>query len=803
MHNLKIEFSKFTVVGALNFVFTFILFFLLVKILHVNYLFSLIAVSLLGMILTYSLNHVWVFKPEEQLSFKGRLYKYVFAGLVSIGLNTLTLAYIVENTGFDPFYVQTALIPLIVVFNFSTAKFWSLKPASFHSETRQKPSHYQWLKQMKFQLPLVSLLAFACILWRFAPITPSVFFGDNLLYLLAFKAESCGTKFSQLLTVVCQDKFRPVAAGFILLLFNLFDTSMPYYQLVNRLLQTLSAVIFYLIAYRFSQGRIAVALALTLAVATSRFGAYQVTQVIGPVEGLALPMFLAIIYLIQSTDAQPKSAWQNGGLMIILAFLVIHNHERYIVIAPWLAAVFIIFPHFRQLSVKRLSALLSASIALPIFYIGYKNLILSTPFLVGTERERPKFDFQIIFTHLRQAMHSIFGFNEGPEYLAGVNLASLPWFPSWLLASLILGMFLLSAALGVRNVIVNKASFSSSVWLALRWPVALFILALILLIPPIATTRLEQRWLFAPFILMLLIGAWAVGQQSQRSRVPIWLLLIFLATASISLDSLLLKHFNQIFFVYSSRYAEMVKRDIVDKDPKSSAPLKLLAHPEHCQWSLFGGSFFQIYGGHSRPLECISLNTGAIKDDRQDTQIFAETTPGHLTDVTADWHAKSLAQNHPVLYDFITEFPQGHINDPVHVDTPSGKGALILPWESRLGAENSLTLISGFSYRFDNVRIEPNTHLVFGLSMVYPAKEAMKASVLIDDHQSASQQVLFSQEVIPPKADQKLQFQSISVAIDAYAGKSVTITFVAQPTGNDISSQWLAFSNPKLLLLTH
>ncbi len=130
MNKLKIEFSKFTVVGAINFIFTFIMFYALVKVALLNYLIALVVTSLLGMILTYSLNYIWVFKPEQDLAFRGRLFKYVSSGFLSIALNMLTLRYIVGRTGFDPFYVQFALIPFIVIFNFSTAKFWSLKPSS-------------------------------------------------------------------------------------------------------------------------------------------------------------------------------------------------------------------------------------------------------------------------------------------------------------------------------------------------------------------------------------------------------------------------------------------------------------------------------------------------------------------------------------------------------------------------------------------------------------------------------------------------------------------------------------------------
>jgi putative flippase GtrA len=127
MHKLRMEFSKFTVVGAVNFVFTFILFYLLVKVIQWNYLVSLLAVSLLGMVLTYSLNHAWVFLPEQKLVFRERLFKYILAGMLSISLNLVALDYIVEGTGFDPFNVQIALIPFIVAFNFATAKYWSLR----------------------------------------------------------------------------------------------------------------------------------------------------------------------------------------------------------------------------------------------------------------------------------------------------------------------------------------------------------------------------------------------------------------------------------------------------------------------------------------------------------------------------------------------------------------------------------------------------------------------------------------------------------------------------------------------------
>ena len=121
------EFYKFTVVGLLNFLFTLFSFFVLVEIIKINYLIALAVVSFFGMFLTYTLNYIWVFKLEEKIKFKGRLMRYIFAGFVSVGLNGAILKSLVDWTQFDPFWLQMALIPVVVIFNFSTAKYWTLR----------------------------------------------------------------------------------------------------------------------------------------------------------------------------------------------------------------------------------------------------------------------------------------------------------------------------------------------------------------------------------------------------------------------------------------------------------------------------------------------------------------------------------------------------------------------------------------------------------------------------------------------------------------------------------------------------
>lgn len=127
MHGLKVEVTRFTLVGAVNFVLTFIVFTVMLKVMAMDYLLSLIAAWLAGLFFSYVLNFSWVFMPEETIQFKSRLMKYFLASAVSIVGNVLVLRGIVENTGSDPFYVQLVLIPVIVLFNYLTAKYWSLR----------------------------------------------------------------------------------------------------------------------------------------------------------------------------------------------------------------------------------------------------------------------------------------------------------------------------------------------------------------------------------------------------------------------------------------------------------------------------------------------------------------------------------------------------------------------------------------------------------------------------------------------------------------------------------------------------
>lgn len=119
--------ARFLVVGAANFVVTLAIFYGMLRFFEANYLLSLACAWAIGMLFSYVVNFAWVFKPEERIRFNRRFVRYATAGATSVLLNMAALRLVVDSTGLDPFLAQCALIPLIVGFNYATAKFWSLR----------------------------------------------------------------------------------------------------------------------------------------------------------------------------------------------------------------------------------------------------------------------------------------------------------------------------------------------------------------------------------------------------------------------------------------------------------------------------------------------------------------------------------------------------------------------------------------------------------------------------------------------------------------------------------------------------
>ncbi len=123
----SVELFKYLIVGGLNTILTTIIYFTLLKIFSINYIVALSLSWISGVMFTYALNFLWVFKPENKLCFRGRFSKYFVTYLSSFVFNLVSLHVLVQTYHMDPFLAQVLLMPFIVGFNYLLNKYWSLR----------------------------------------------------------------------------------------------------------------------------------------------------------------------------------------------------------------------------------------------------------------------------------------------------------------------------------------------------------------------------------------------------------------------------------------------------------------------------------------------------------------------------------------------------------------------------------------------------------------------------------------------------------------------------------------------------
>jgi putative flippase GtrA len=122
-----VEIVKYGSTGTLNFLIGLGFYWLLVNIFKIDYRLAFLINWIIGMLITYSLNLIWVFKHQTKLEFKTEFLKFLIIYCSSFLFNFLILQYIVEKYKTDPLFTQIALLPAIVVYNFLGMKLWSFK----------------------------------------------------------------------------------------------------------------------------------------------------------------------------------------------------------------------------------------------------------------------------------------------------------------------------------------------------------------------------------------------------------------------------------------------------------------------------------------------------------------------------------------------------------------------------------------------------------------------------------------------------------------------------------------------------
>lgn len=369
---------------------------------------------------------------------------------------------------------------------------------------------------------LVLLLLFGLFINRHLSIR--ALYGDDL-YLWSFYG--CEDFWSFTFPKVTKGNFRPFYWALSYLEFRLIGPHVHWYARFNVLLNVAIAWVIYFFSRRLSrlarmpQGmRIgqAVGLLTGMLYLQSHFAAYQIAQVLGLLESLALLLALLTLWgLFDYMEGRGTRAYLRACLCF---FLVIFTHERFIALAPlFYLAVITQYLTERRLC-RRFARLRTVELLLPLLilavFFGTRMVVAGEAIPVGTAGTKVQDTFslaQALGFAFSQVAY-IFGVNAGHAIFCGVSFGdSAHWVQglivlSWLCLLLMLVLY------------VRRAWRRGRITPRLIGENLLFICFIALCIGSSSITiRLETRWVYVSYTAALLYLSYMLGEIAKSGAV--------------------------------------------------------------------------------------------------------------------------------------------------------------------------------------------------------------------------------------------------------------------------------------------
>ena len=386
---------------------------------------------------------------------------------------------------------------------------------------------------------LILLLLFGLFINRHLSIR--ALYGDDL-YLWSFYG--CEDFWSFTFPKVTKGNFRPFYWALSYLEFRLIGPHVHWYARFNVLLNVAIAWVIYFFSRRLSrltrtpQGmRIgqAVGLLTGMLYLQSHFAAYQIAQVLGLLESLALLLALLTLWdLFDYMEGRGTRAYLRACLCF---FLVIFTHERYIALAPlFYLAVLTQYLTERRLcrrfapsrsscaasdeipAMNRLGRtveLLLPLLILAVFF-GTRMVVAGEAIPVGTAGTKVQDTFSLAealgFAFSQVAY--IFGINAGHAIFCGVSFADSA---RWVQALIVLSWLCLLLMLVLY---VRGAWKRGRITPRLIGENLLFICFIALCIGSSSITiRLETRWVYVSYTAALLYLSYMLGEIAKSGAV--------------------------------------------------------------------------------------------------------------------------------------------------------------------------------------------------------------------------------------------------------------------------------------------
>jgi hypothetical protein len=265
---------------------------------------------------------------------------------------------------------------------------------------------------------------------------------------------------------------------------------------------------------------------------SSRFLLYDVTQIFGIMELTSIILLLLVFIMVRKHSETRQESYLY--LAALAFFFLYYSHERFQLVA--IACLVYTFLAIRDPWSKAKWGLL---FALPIVLGAATRVVLQMPQFVGTGSVNSLgFDFSTAVNHSFNGILQILGFNLGPEYLVGVPFDLSPeWIQIFALVSVSAAIIAFTGFLAsLRQINLSREKYIFGFFQ--------FVLFLVVFLSGMVTIRLEQRWLVAPFIIVVI----TMAQIMHRSPLPLKFFAGLFLSINVLLSTFYIPNSNQLFF---------------------------------------------------------------------------------------------------------------------------------------------------------------------------------------------------------------------------------------------------------------
>jgi len=294
-------------------------------------------------------------------------------------------------------------------------------------------------------------------------------------------------------------KFRPVYWAVTWIYQGIIKNNLDFIVPINILIGAGIAIAIYFFAKGLARSK-TMAFLFAAMFLVSRFSYYDIGQYLGLMEAMAMIFAFAIcVCLYKYINGQANRYFYYA---CIFYFLDCFTHERFVVLFPMLIFAVIVKKGYR---------IINASVAIITFivanYIRFAALKSFIPEGTGNSKVSETFKLSSFFASVKTEILYLCGINTGPTHLNGIDFKNVNIAVKILI---IIGIFafIIFICKSVYSILMRSKKIEFD-WIKNILLFLGFIIGSI--VSSAVTIRVEMRWLYAPFLFLLLLTAYIYG----------------------------------------------------------------------------------------------------------------------------------------------------------------------------------------------------------------------------------------------------------------------------------------------------